>query len=155
MKMNQYPIQINFKKLSQTAHTPTRGSAEAAGYDLYADLGAAGALLPIAPGETEKISTGIAIALPEFVFGGVYARSGLATKLGLAPANCVGVVDADYRGAVIVALHNHSREVRYIEHGERIAQLIVQPYFNIEFNEVDELTETSRSSGGFGSTGNL
>lgn len=146
---------IHFKKLSKTAQTPTQGSINAAGWDLYADLGAPGTLLPIAPGETEKISVGIAIELPEYTFGGIYARSGLATKMGLAPANCVGVVDSDYRGAVIIALHNSSKEVRYIEHGERIAQLIVQPYVPIQFVEVDDLTDTDRGAAGFGSTGKL
>lgn len=146
---------VNFKKLSKTAQTPTQGSTEAAGWDLYADLGAPGTLLPIAPGETEKISIGLAIELPQGTFGGIYARSGLATKMGLAPANCVGVLDSDYRGAVIIALHNSSKEVRYIEHGERIAQLIVQPYTPIQFVEVDELTDTDRGAAGFGSTGKL
>ena len=143
---------VNFVKLSPTAQAPTQGSEYAAGYDLHADLGTAN-ILAIPAGEVRKISTGIAIALPEGTFGAIYARSGLATKRGLAPANKVGVIDADYRGPVIVALRNESNELQYIENGERIAQLVVTPYCPVEFNEVDSIGTTSRGTNGFGSTG--
>ena len=104
-------------------------------------------------GQVVKISTGVAVALPAYCFGGLYARSGLASKKGLRPANCVGVIDEDYRGCILVAIRNDSNEVQVIQHGERIAQLIVQPYIPIVFNEVNELPETIRGAGGFGSTG--
>jgi dUTP pyrophosphatase len=118
---------------------------------LCADLDQSHIAIPV--GEVRKISTGIAIALPEGTFGAIYARSGLATKKGLAPANKVGVIDADYRGPVIVAIRNESDEIQYIEHGERIAQLVVQPYIAVDFNEVDNIGTTARGIGGFGSTG--
>lgn len=148
-----YKAVVNFVKLTQTAQAPTQGSALAAGYDLHADLGNA-SLLAIPAGEVRKISTGIAIALPEGTFGAIYARSGLATKRGLTPANKVGVVDADYRGPIIVALRNESNEIQYIENGERIAQIVVTPYCPVEFNEVDSIGTTARGDKGFGSTGN-
>lgn len=107
----------------------------------------------MAPGETAKVTTGLAFAIPEGYFGGIFARSGLSTKKGLRPANCTGVVDSDYRGPVIVALHNDSTQTRVIEPGERIAQLILLPYLAAEFDEVEELDETDRGCGGFGSTG--
>ena len=141
-------MELKFKKLNQYAITPTRGSEKAAGWDLYAMN-----TVSIHPHETEKIGTGIAVAIPDGNFGGIFARSGIATKQGLRPANCTGVVDSDYRGEVIVALHNDSTNTRIIEAGERIAQLIVMPFVSVEFNEVDELDETERGSGGFGSTG--
>lgn len=140
-------MELKFKKLNQYAIIPTRGSEKAAGLDLYATK-----TVSIHPHETEKIGTGIAIAVPEGYFGGIFARSGIATKQGLRPANCTGVIDADYRGEVIVALHNDSNETRIIEAGERIAQLILIPFVFAELNEVDELDETERGSGGFGST---
>lgn len=140
---------VRFKRLSDTAKVPTRGSSQAAGYDLYADLETQ---ISILPHKTELISAGISIAVPDGYFGGIYARSGLATKQGLRPANCVGVVDSDYRGPVKVALHNDSDEIRYVDPGERIAQLIVQPYLQFEFEE-GELDDTDRGAGGFGSTG--
>lgn len=143
-------IKINYKKLSDLAIEPTRGSADAAGYDLYAALENT---ITIAPHTTEKISTDLAIELPEGTFGGIFARSGLATKQGLRPANCCGVIDSDYRGNVIVALHNDTDEPREIEPKTRIAQLIVLPFVQFDFNEVDELDETDRGEGGFGSTG--
>lgn len=141
-----------FKRLTETAHTPTQGSIDAAGWDLYADLQDI-EQLTIEPGATVMIHTGISVALPENTFGAVYARSGLASKKGLAPANKVGVVDADYRGEVMVVLHNHSQSTQIIENGERIAQLVIQPYIKADFIELDELDNTSRGSGGFGSTG--
>lgn len=140
---------MNIKILNKNAIVPTHGSAEAAGWDLYN----AGSDVIIPAGQTVKIGTGIAIELPKGTFGGVFPRSGLATKYGLAPANKVGVIDADYRGEVIVALHNHSTNDIDITHGERIAQLIVIPYMSVDMNVVDELSDTTRSSSGFGSTG--
>ena len=136
------------KKLNENATLPTRGSKEAAGWDLYAAEDAT-----INPGETVKISTGIAIALPENTFGAIFSRSGLATKQGLAPANKVGVVDSDYRGAVIVALYNHSKGERTVKAGDRIAQLVVLPYIPVDLTEVEELDDTERGDGGFGHTG--
>lgn len=141
-------MKIRIKKLNENAIIPTSGSKYAAGYDLYATADAT-----FAPFETIKMSTGIAVEIPEGYFGGVFARSGLATKFGLRPANCVGVVDSDYRGEVIVALHNDSDKEQTIKKGERIGQLVVLPYLPIEFEEVDELEETERGAGGFGSTG--
>ena len=143
---------VPYTKLTPWAHEPTCGSAEAAGYDLYADAESHDRIV-IMPGEVKKISTGIAIALPKGTFGAIYARSGLATKRGLAPANKVGVIDADYRGPIIVALKNESDEVQYVEHGERIAQIVVQPYIKVMFEETDNIGTTARGAGGFGSTG--
>ena len=143
---------VNFVKLNSNALAPTRGSEEAAGWDLHADAEARD-MITILPGETKKISTGIAIALPKNTFGAVYARSGLATKRGLAPANKVGVIDSDYRGPIIVALKNESDQIQYIEHGERIAQLVVQPYLPVVFEETESIGTTARGAGGFGSTG--
>lgn len=139
---------IQIKRLRDTAVIPTRGSEKAAGYDLYAT-----ANYDIAPHSTIKVGTGISIALPDNSFGAIFARSGLATKKGLRPANCVGVCDSDYRGEYIVPLHNDTDEMMSIEAGERIAQLIVMPFIPVEFEEVDELDETERGAGGFGSTG--
>lgn len=141
---------MKIKKLTETAVIPTRGSNQAAGYDLYADLESA---IEVKPHETVKINTGISMAVPEGYFGAIFARSGLSTKKGLRPANCTGVVDSDYRGPVIVALHNDSEEIQVVEPGERVAQLIVMPYLAVEFDVVDELDETERGEGGFGSTG--
>ena len=141
---------VPIKKLSPEAKLPTYGSESAAGADLYALLPAP---LAVAAGETVLVHTGVALALPKGTVGLIFARSGLATKRGLAPANKVGVVDADYRGEVMVALHNHSTEVRYVECGERIAQLVIAPVYQADFCEVDELSKTARGDGGFGSTG--
>lgn len=143
-------IPVNIKKLTTTATIPTRGSKFAAGYDLYADLTEP---ITIKPHTTEKIGTGIAIELPVQYFGAIFARSGLATKKGLRPANCVGVCDSDYRGEYIVPIHNDSDEDKIIEPGERIAQLIVMPFIEVSFREVKELTDTERGDGGFGSSG--
>ena len=143
-------MNMKIMKRTETAVIPTRGSDQAAGYDLYADLEAA---IEVKPHETVKINTGISMAVPEGYFGAIFARSGLSTKKGLRPANCTGVVDSDYRGPVIVALHNDSQEIQIVEPGERIAQLIVMPYLAVEFDVVDELDETERGEGGFGSTG--
>lgn len=139
---------MNVKKISETAIIPTKGSVGAAGFDLYADESAF-----IKPHETRLIPTGIAVAIPEGYFGAIYARSGLASKQGLRPANCVGVVDEDYRGQVMVALHNDSDTERTVNRGDRIAQLVVQPYLKTDLEVVESLDETERGSGGFGSTG--
>ncbi len=141
-------VDVRFKKLDSKARVPSYGSASAAGADLYA-LG--GAVLE--PGQTLLIHTGIALEIPEGYAGLIYARSGLATKRGLAPANKVGVIDADYRGEIMVSLHNHSSELQTVEEGERIAQLVVTPFLRVEFNEVSDLSDTDRGAGGFGSTG--
>lgn len=141
---------VNIKLLNDLAKVPTRGSKFAAGYDLYA---ATDYTIDIAPHSTVKIDTGIAVELPKGTFGAIFARSGLATKRGLRPANCVGVVDSDYRGAVIVALHNDTDELMSVEPGERVAQLIVMPFIPADFTVVDELSDTERGEGGFGSTG--
>ena len=142
--------ELKIKLLNDKAKVPTRGSEKAAGWDLYAAIEAP---ITIKAFETEKISTGIAVALPEDTFGGIYARSGLATKKGLRPANCTGVIDEDYRGEVIVALHNDTRNDWVIEPGERIAQLVVEPYVKVKIIETSELDDTARGEGGFGSTG--
>lgn len=141
-------MEIKIKKLYEDSQIPTRGSEYAAGYDLYAHEGAT-----IKPHETAKIGTGVAIQPPKDTFGAVFARSGLAAKQGLRPANCVGVCDYDYTGEYIVALHNDSNEERVVEAGERIGQVVFIPYVNVSFVEVDELEETERGDGGFGSTG--
>ena len=141
---------IRVKKLKENAILPTYGSTEAAGADLYACLDNS---VVIAPGESAFIPTGLSMELPKGYAGLIYARSGLACKKGLAPANKVGVIDSDYRGEFIVVLHNHSKESREVAHGERIAQLVITPVFTPGFTEVSELTDTMRSSGGFGSTG--
>ena len=142
---------INIKFLSELAKMPTRGSDYAAGYDLYA---ATNEIIDIAPHSTVKIPTDIAIELQPNTFGAIFARSGLATKKGLRPSNCVGVIDADYRGNCIVALHNDTDEMMSIEPQERIAQLVIMPFIPVHFNLVDELTDTERGPRGFGSTGN-
>ncbi len=139
------------KKLNEKAIVPTYGSAFAAGADLYACTD--GEIITFAPGETKFIHTGIAMEIPVGYAGLIYARSGIACKRGLAPANKVGVVDSDYRGEVMVALHNHSTSEVQIEDGERIAQLVVAPFLAVDFEETDELCDTVRGEGGFGSTG--
>ncbi len=143
-------MNINIKKLKKNAIIPTRGSEYAAGYDLYACLEKP---IDVKPGETAKVPTGISMEIPVGYVGMIFARSGLATKKGLAPANKVGVCDSDYRGEYIVALYNHSNKTVTINPGERIAQLVIMPFLEVEFNEVNELNDTARGSGGFGSTG--
>ena len=143
-------MNIKYKVLNELAKEPTRGSEYAAGYDLYA---ATDNELNIPAHTTVMVGTGLAFELPDGYFGAVYARSGLASKKGLRPANCVGVVDSDYRGEVMVALHNDSSDIKTIEAGERIAQMILLPYIGMQFEEVNDLTETERGEGGFGSTG--
>lgn len=141
---------MKIKKLNENAVIPTYGTEYSAGADLYACTEED---ITINPGETKLIKTGIAMEIPVGYAGFIYARSGLASKKGLAPANKVGVIDADYRGEVMVALYNQSNESQVIAAKERIAQLVIAPFLKVEFEEVDELTETVRGAGGFGSTG--
>lgn len=148
-------VNIRVKKIYEDAMIPTQGSEWAAGADLYAYISdnGYGRDIGIAPGQTVMVGTGISMAIPKAYWGGVFARSGLASKQGLAPANCVGVVDPDYRGEVKVALHNHSDEHRLIQHGDRIAQLVIVPLPRATYKEVRELDDTARGDGGFGHTG--
>lgn len=141
---------IRVKKLHKNAILPTYGSAEAAGADLYACLEQE---ITVAPGETVWIPTGLAMEIPKGCAGLVYARSGLACKKGLAPANKVGVIDSDYRGPVTVVLHNHGNQPQTIAHGERIAQMVITPVLTPSYELSDDLTDTGRGQGGFGSTG--
>lgn len=143
-------IVANIKKLKENAVIPTNGSVDSAGYDLYACIEEP---CEIKPHSTVKIGTGIAIEIPNGFFGGIFARSGIATKKGLRPSNCVGICDSDYRGEYIVALHNDTDNTVIVEPNERIAQLVIIPYLHVVFNEVEELSETKRGDGGFGSTG--
>ena len=143
-------MNVKIQKLNKNAKIPVYGSEYAAGADLYACLDFP---VNIAPGRTKVIPTGIALELPVGYAGLIYARSGLATKQGLAPANKVGVVDCDYRGEVMVALHNHSQETRTVNSGDRIAQLVLTPYITAVFEEAKDLSSTARGAGGFGSTG--
>ena len=141
---------INVKKLNDLAKLPTRGSEYAAGYDLYA---ATSYNIEIQPHTTVKIGTGLSFELPQGTFAAIFPRSGIATKRGLRPANCVGVCDSDYRGEYIVALHNDTNEVQIIEPQERIAQMILLPFVEMSFNEVNELSDTVRGACGFGDSG--
>ena len=140
---------IKFTRLRDNAIIPTKGSKEAAGFDLYACLDAP---VTINPGETRLIGTGLAFELPKNTFAGIFARSGLATKKGLAPANKVGVCDSDYRGEYLVGLHNHSSAPAIVHHGDRIAHMVIVPYLEVTLPE-DDLSDTDRGLGGFGSTG--
>lgn len=141
---------INVKKLNNLAKLPTRGSSDAAGYDLYA---ATSYNIKIQPHTTVKIGTGLSFELPQGTFAAIFPRSGIATKYGLRPANCVGVCDSDYRGEYIVALHNDTNEVQIIEPQERIAQMVLLPFVEMSFNEVNELSNTVRGADGFGGSG--
>lgn len=141
---------VKLKKLTKTAVIPTYGSVEAAGADLYCDC--AEESITVLPGETVLIKTGIALQIPNGYVGLIYARSGAATKRGLAPANKVGVIDSDYRGEIMVSILNHGKTAQKIEKGERIAQLVIAPYIKASFVE-EELDSTDRGAGGFGSTG--
>lgn len=141
-------MEVKVKLLYEDSVLPTRGSEYAAGYDLYAHEG-----VTVAPHSTVKVGSGVAIQPPKDTFGAVFARSGLATKQGLRPANCVGVCDYDYTGEYIVALHNDTDEEKSIEKGERIAQVVFIPYINATLITVDELDATERGDNGFGSTG--
>lgn len=141
-------MEVKFKKLTDNAHIPTRGSAFSAGYDLYATDD-----LEVLSQHTVKVHTGLAMEIPEGYLGAIFARSGLATRNGLRPANCVGVVDSDYRGEIIVAIHNDSNFRFTINEGDRIAQIVIIPYANVDYVLSDELSSTDRAGGGFGSTG--
>lgn len=143
-------MKVAVKKIDERAILPTYGSDAAAGADLYALCDGE---ITVAPGETVAVRTGLSMEIPEGYAGLIYARSGLASKRGLAPANKVGVVDADYRGEILVALHNHSQAPQTIASGERIAQLVIAPFLHAEFALTDTLSDTARGSGGFGSTG--
>jgi len=143
-------MNVNIKKLNEKAIVPTYGSEFSAGADLYALSDEA---ITIEAGATVLVHTGVAMEIPTGYVGLVFARSGLATKKGLAPANKVGVIDSDYRGEIMVALHNHSGEAKAIESGERIAQIVLVPFLSADFSVVDELSDTARGEGGFGSTG--
>lgn len=142
--------EVKVKKLNEKAIIPTYGSACAAGADLYACIDAP-VLIPA--GKTVVVHTGLALEIPDGYAGLIYARSGIATKRGIAPANKVGVIDSDYRGEIMVALHNHSGIDQTIESGERIAQMVITPYLTADFVLADELDDTARGAGGFGSTG--
>ena len=142
-------MDLKIKKLAENAVIPTYGSEYAAGADLYSCEGE----LTFAPGETKMVHTDLAMQIPVGYVGLVYARSGIASKRGLAPANKVGVVDSDYRGEIMVALHNHSSEPQTIAAGERIAQMVIAPYLTVNYVETDTLDDTDRGTGGFGSTG--
>ena len=143
-------MEVKIKKLTESAIIPTKGSEEAAGFDLYVDSD-----MPVAifPHETVMLQTNIAFELPRGYFGGIFARSGLSTKRGIRPATCVSVIDSDYRGSVGVPLHNDTDEPRLIEPYERVAQMVIIPIPEIELVLADTLTETERASGGFGSSG--
>jgi len=143
-------MKVNIKKIDERAVIPTYGTAFSAGADLYAVCDS-DILIPV--GETVLVHTGLCIEIPVGYAGLIYARSGLASKKGLAPANKVGVVDSDYRGEVMVALHNHGKADQSVSCGERIAQLVIAPFLAVEFTECDKLTDTVRGQGGFGSTG--
>ena len=143
-------VNVKIKRLDENAIVPTYGSEFSAGADLYY---VGNEPLTIEAGKTELVHTGIAMEIPEGLVGLIFARSGLATKRSLAPANKVGVIDSDYRGEIMVALHNHSNEAQTIEAKERIAQLVLVPYISAAFEETDELGDTARGAGGFGSTG--
>ncbi|MBO5046348.1 MAG: dUTP diphosphatase [Clostridia bacterium] len=145
-------MKVAVKKLNEKAHLPTYGSAYSAGADLYACTDGE---LVVPAGETVFVHTGIAVELPYGTVGLIYARSGLACKKDLAPANKVGVIDCDYRGEIMVAIHNHGKEAKSIMDGERVAQLVVAPYYVAEFEETEELSSTVRGEGGFGSTGRV
>ena len=143
---------LKIMKITGTAKVPTRGSADAAGYDLYADNEEP---ITIEPGEIKPITTGIAMEIPKGYFGAVYARSGLATKQGLRPPNCVGVIDSDYRGNIGVGLINDTDVPQTVQPHERVAQIVIQPCLDVEFELVEELSKTERGTGGFGSTGKI
>ena len=141
---------VKVKKLDSRAILPSRGSEFSAGADLYALLDEE---INVLPGETVMIRTGLSMEIPVGYVGLIFARSGLASKKGLAPANKVGVVDSDYRGEFMIALHNHSADTHTVSHGDRVAQLVIVPYLPAEFEETDALSDTGRGAGGFGSTG--
>lgn len=160
--MEKFAINVKIKRLSETAQLPTKAHDSDAAFDLYADIedtfkpfGSTEDVrgLKILPGQTVKISSGVAMEIPEWYWGAIYARSGLATKQGLRPANCVAVIDAHYRGPIAVPIHNDSNEVQIIHHGDRIAQFMLAPVIETSFEEVSELSDSDRGEGGFGSSG--
>ena len=160
--MEKFAINVKIKRLSETAQLPTKAHDSDAAFDLYADIedtfkpfGSTEDVrgLKILPGQTVKISSGVAMEIPEWYWGAIYARSGLATKQGLRPANCVAVIDAHYRGPIAVPIHNDSNEVQIIHHGDRIAQFMLAPVIETSFEEVSELSNSDRGEGGFGSSG--
>lgn len=160
--MEKFAINVKIKRLSETAQLPTKNFDSDAAFDLYADIqdtfkpfGSTEDVkgIKVMPGQTVKVSSGVAMEIPEWYWGAVYARSGLATKQGLRPANCVGVIDSHYRGPIIVAIHNDSNEVQIIHHGDRIAQFMLAPVIETSFEEVNELSDSDRGEGGFGSSG--
>ena len=143
-------VKVNFKKLNENATAPAYGTEFSAGADLYA---CENGEVTIEAGESKLIHTGLSLEIPEGYAGLIYARSGIATKRGLAPANKVGVIDADYRGEIMVCLYNHSNTAQTIANKERIAQLVITPFLKVDYTEVSELSDTERGAGGFGSTG--
>jgi dUTP pyrophosphatase len=145
-------VRVDFKKLTDTAKTPTQATKGSAGYDLYADTDSN---MMIRPGESAWIGSGIAVEIPPGYVGLIYSRSGLSTKQGLRLANCVGVIDSDYRGEIGLPLHNDSDEVQLIRSHERVAQMILHPICEMDFVEMDNLSDTDRGAGGFGSTGRM
>lgn len=150
MEWVKWTIPVKIKKLNEYAKIPTQGSAAAAGYDVYAAISKP---IQVLPHRTAKIGLGFAMEVQENYFVGIFARSGLATKQGLRPANCVGIIDPDYRGEVTVVLYNDSNVIKVINPGERIGQLVIMPRFSWSIKEVKELSDTDRDTGGFGSTG--
>ena len=148
--MHNLVYDVNFKKLNENAKVPTYGSWDAGCCDLYAAIDSP---IAIAPHTTEKIGTGLAFELPRGTFAAIFARSGIATKRGLRPANCVGICDSDYRGEYIVALHNDTDSVQYVQPQERIAQMTLLPYIYMNFHKVEELSDTERGASGFGDSG--
>lgn len=146
-------MQVNIMRMFDDAIVPTFGSDGAAGADLYARIDNERHMQAIYPNSTQMISTGICMEIPEGYVGLVFSRSGLATKQGLSLANCVGVIDSDYRGEIKIALHNHSDSIRKVKHGERVAQIVLVPFLKPVFHEQDSLSDTTRGEGGFGSTG--
>lgn len=149
-------VNIDIKRLNDRAIMPTKGSDRAAGYDLYAVSSSdESETIEIPAHSTLKFGTGLAISIPDGYFGAIFARSGIASNRGLRPANCVGVIDSDYTGEIIVALHNDNDVSQAIEFGERIAQLVVMPYLEVNIKEVDELIGTQRGSSGFGQSGRM
>lgn len=146
-------MQVNIMRMFDDAIVPTFGSDGAAGADLYARIDNERHMQAIYPNSTQMISTGICMEIPEGYVGLVFSRSGLATKQGLSLANCVGVIDSDYRGEIKIALHNHSDSIRKVKHGERVAQIVLVPFLKPVFHEQDNLSDTTRGEGGFGSTG--
>lgn len=162
--MEKFAINVKIKRLSETAKIPTKAHESDAAFDIYADI--QDTFVPfgksidesekgikVMPGQTVKVHTGFSTEIPIGYWGAIYARSGLATKQGLRPANCVAVIDAEYRGEWLIPLHNDSSDVQIIHHGDRIAQFMLAPVIETSFEEVSELSDSDRGEGGFGSSG--